>query len=233
MEGAAAYGGVLRVPGPDRGSSLPLLFGRARATRQARGHSARKGMGRGEPRVVRLRVGEAASRGARRAENTGVRRVRERCELRRGSVVRERRGEQEGRWRVAAVKRRRMQRGAPAGTRGHGGVELSARRAARGGERRRREKEERKGGRKKKREKEKKKKEKGKIKIEREKDRELSAGFAAAVDARARRLQSEATRTRNEKKGNTRTGIEFGCRNGESSEKDFGESGARTGKNLE
>ena len=57
--------------------------------------------------------------------------------------------------------------GAPAGTRGHGGVELSARRAARGGERRRREKEERKGGRKKKREKE--KKEKGK---EKKKNRE-------------------------------------------------------------
>ena len=60
--------------------------------------------------------------------------------------------------------------GAPASTRGHGGVELRARCAARGGERRRREKEEREGGRK---EKEKKKKEKEKKKkMERERERE-------------------------------------------------------------
>ena len=100
----------------------------------------------------------------------------------------------------------------------------SARRcAARGGERRRK---------KKKREKEKKKKKKGKRKMEREEERELSAGFAAAVDARARRLQSEATRTRNEEKGNTRTGIEFGCRIGGSSEKDFGEIRNSDGKRF-
>jgi len=78
----------------------------------------------------------------------------------------------------------------------------------------------------------------GKRKMERERERERAAGgicggLAAAVDARARRLQSEATRTWNEEKGNIRTGIEFVCRNGGSSEKDFGESGARTRKNLE
>ena len=49
--------------------------------------------------------------------------------------------------------------------------------------------------------------------MEREKERVLSAGFAAAV-------------------GHART-AHCGCRNDGSSEKDFGESGARTGKNLE
>ena len=78
------------------------------------------------------------------------------------------------------------------------------------------------------------KREKGKKKEKGERERERAmARFAAAVDARARRLQSEATPTQNEEKGNTRTGIEFGCRNGGSSEKDFKESGARTEKNLE
>ena len=93
--------------------------------------------------------------------------------------------------------------GAPAGTRGHGGVELRARRAARGGERRRREKEEREGGRKRK---EKRKKEKGKRKMEREREkereRELSVGFAAAVGhARAAAFGRSVTSTRNERKG--------------------------------
>ena len=97
----------------------------------------------------------------------------------------------------------------------------------------RRKKEERRMREKNKREKEKRKRKRKKRKKWRERERELSAGFAAAVDARARWLQSETTRTRNEEKGNTRTGIEFGCRNDGSSEKDFGESVARTGKNLE
>ena len=61
----------------------------------------------------------------------------------------------------------------------------------------------------------KKKKEKGKRKMERE--RELSAGFAAAVGhARTAAFGRSATSTQDERKGkgNTRTGIEFGCRNG-------------------
>jgi len=96
-----------------------------------------------------------------------------------------------------------------------------------GEEGRRRKKEG--GGGKKKKKKEKKEREE---KRERKRERD-AAGFASAVDARARRLQSKATRTRNEEKGNTRTGIEFGCRIGGSSEKDFGESGAQIGKNFE
>jgi hypothetical protein len=97
------------------------------------------------------------------------------------------------------------------------------------GRRRRRKgrREKRKGKREKEKEKRKTKEKKKKIK------RGLSAGFAVVVDARAQRLQSEATRTLNDEKGNTRTGIEFGCRNGGSSEKDFRESGAHIGKNLE
>ena len=75
----------------------------------------------------------------------------------------------------------------------------------------------------------KRKKEKGE-----ERERELAARFAAAVGlARAAMFGRSTTRTRNKKKRNTMMGIEFGCRNGGSSEKDFGESGARTGKNLE
>ena len=83
---------------------------------------------------------------------------------------------------------------------------------------RRREKEEREGGRKRKE----------------ERERELAARFAAVVGhARAATFGRSATRTRNKKKMNTMTGIEFGCRNSGLSEKDFGKSGAWTGKNLE
>ena len=81
-----------------------------------------------------------------------------------------------------------------------------------------RRKEEERRRRREKKEKKKKKMEKKRRERKRERD---AAGFAAAVDARARRLQSEATRTRNEKRGNKRMGIEFGCRNCGSSKKDF------------
>ena len=62
-------------------------------------------------------------------------------------------------------------------------------------------------------------------------ERELSAGFAAAVGhARTAAFGRSATSTQDERKGkgNTRTGIEFGCRNGGSSgnqelgQKEFG-----------
>ena len=73
--------------------------------------------------------------------------------------------------------------GAPASTRGHGGVELRARCAARGGERRRREKEERKRG---KRKRKKRKREKGKRKkTEREKKRAVG-GIRGGGRPRAR-----------------------------------------------
>ena len=100
------------------------------------------------------------------------------------------------------------------------------------GEEGRRRKKEEGGGKKKKRKRKRKRRRKGERERGKERERD-AAGFAAAVDARARRLQSEATRTWNEEKGNTRTGIEFGCRIGGSSEKDFGESGAQIGKNFE
>ena len=77
-----------------------------------------------------------------------------------------------------------------------------------------------------------KEKENGEEKEREEKRERDAAGFAEAVDARGGG-RSEATCTRNEEKGNAGMGIEFGCRNSGSSEKDFGKSGAWTAKNLE